>query len=102
MLDPDNVGIAVGISFISYLEVEIHTFEVKRPPSCIFHFVYLDFMENYTISGFAAAILEYGMVMDMLGLCNFMAQIYLERVTNGFLSKKIGLGANFTPPPVKL
>ena len=35
-LDPENIGIAVGISLISCLEAEIHTFEVLRPPSWIF------------------------------------------------------------------
>ena len=35
-LDPENIGIAVGISLISCLEAEIHTFEVWRPPSWIF------------------------------------------------------------------
>ena len=35
-LDPENIGIAVGISLISCLGAEIHAFEVKRPPSWIF------------------------------------------------------------------
>ena len=35
-LDPDNIGIAVGISLISCLEGEIHALEVWRPPSWIF------------------------------------------------------------------
>ena len=35
-LDPENIGIAVGISLISCLEAEIHAFEVWRPPSWIF------------------------------------------------------------------
>ena len=35
-LDPENIGIAVGISLISCLEAEIHPFEVWRPPSWIF------------------------------------------------------------------
>ena len=34
--DPENLGIAVGISLISCLEAEIHAFEVWRPPSWIF------------------------------------------------------------------
>ena len=37
-LDPENIGIAVGISLISCLEAEIHAFEVWRPPSWIFAF----------------------------------------------------------------
>ena len=37
-LDPENKGIAVGISLISCLEAEIHAFEVWRPPSWIFAF----------------------------------------------------------------
>ena len=36
-LDPKNIGIAVGISFIYILEAEIHAFEVLRPPSWITH-----------------------------------------------------------------
>ena len=35
-LDLKNIGIAVGISFISCLGAEIHAFEVWRPPSWIF------------------------------------------------------------------
>ena len=35
-LDPENIGIAVGISLISYLEAEIHAIKVYRPPSWIF------------------------------------------------------------------
>ena len=35
-LDPENIGIAVGISLISCLEAEIHAFEVFWPPSWIF------------------------------------------------------------------
>ena len=36
-LDPENIGIAVGISLIfSRLGAEIHALEVKRPPSWIF------------------------------------------------------------------
>ena len=37
-LDPENIGIAAGISLISCLEAEIHAFEVWRPPSWIFLF----------------------------------------------------------------
>ena len=37
-LDPENIGIAVGISLISCLEVEINAFEFMRPPSWITHF----------------------------------------------------------------
>ena len=35
-LDPENIGIAVGISLISCLGTEIHAFEVWRSPSCVF------------------------------------------------------------------
>ena len=35
-LDPENIGIAVGISLMSCLEAEIHAFEVLRSPSWIF------------------------------------------------------------------
>ena len=35
-LDPENIGVAVGISLISCLQAEIHAFEVLRPPSWIF------------------------------------------------------------------
>ena len=37
-LDPENIGISVGISLISCPEEEIHAFEVLRPPSWITHF----------------------------------------------------------------
>jgi hypothetical protein len=32
-LDPENIGVAVGIPLISCLEAKIHTIEVQRPPS---------------------------------------------------------------------
>ena len=35
-LDPENIGIVVGISLISRLGAEIHALEVKRLPSWIF------------------------------------------------------------------
>ena len=35
-LDPENIGMAVGISLISCLGAEIHAFEVLMPPSWIF------------------------------------------------------------------
>ena len=35
-LDPEYIGITVGIPLISCLEAEIHAFEVLRPPSRIF------------------------------------------------------------------
>ena len=35
-LAPENIGIAVGVSFKSCLEAEIQATEVSRPPSCIF------------------------------------------------------------------
>ena len=34
--DPENIGMAFGISVISGLRAEIHAFEVCRPPSWIF------------------------------------------------------------------
>ena len=37
-LDPENIGIGVGVSLISCLKAEIHAFEVQRPPSWIFPF----------------------------------------------------------------
>ena len=35
-LDPENIGIAVGISLIFCLGAQIHKFEVWRPPSWVF------------------------------------------------------------------
>ena len=43
-------------------------------------------MGNLEISGFAAAILEFRMVMDMPGLCHLIAQTYLGKVSKGFQS----------------
>ena len=51
---------------------------------------YLDFWGNFTISGLAAAILEFWMMMDMPGLCHFIAQTYLGKVTKGYLSTTYG------------
>ena len=39
-LDPEIIGKAVGISLISCLEAEIHTFEVLKPPSWSTHFCF--------------------------------------------------------------
>ena len=36
MLNPENIGIAVGTLLISCLEAEIHASKVYRPPSWIF------------------------------------------------------------------
>ena len=38
LLDLENVGLAVEISFLSHLQAEIKVFPVWRPPSWIFHF----------------------------------------------------------------
>ena len=38
LLDLENVGLAVGTSFISHLEAEIWVFPVWRPPYCSFDF----------------------------------------------------------------
>ena len=52
---------------------------------------YLDFFENFTtISGFAAAILEFGMLMQRPRLCHLIAQTYLWKVTKGYLSTTCG------------
>ena len=37
-LDPENIGIAVGIPLISCLEAEIHAFDVLKPPFWITYF----------------------------------------------------------------
>ena len=50
----------------------------------------LHFMGIFAISGFAAAILEFRMVMDMPGLCHLIAQTYLGKVTKGFQSTQCG------------
>ncbi len=33
--DPDNMGIAFGITTLSFLERELEVFTVWRPPSCV-------------------------------------------------------------------
>ena len=69
--------------------------------------LYLHFMRNFAISGFAAAILEFRMVMDMPGLCHLLAQTYLGKVTKAFQSipcgsemaaKRSVLGVLLPPP----
>ena len=69
--------------------------------------MYLDFFENFTISGFAAAILEFWMMMERPELCHLIAQTYLGKVIKGYLSttcgsefaaKRSAWGGNFTPP----
>ena len=63
-------------------------------------------MENFTSPSFAAAILEFWMVMDRPGWCHAIAQIYIGKLTEGFLSTpcgsemavKISAWGNVTPP----
>ena len=93
-LNFENIGKAVGISLI-YLAWK------QR-----YNGFYFDFTKNFTISGFAAAILEFWMVMDMPVLCHLIADIFRkshQRISvysmwfrNG--SEKISLSGNFTPP----
>ena len=52
--------------------------------------MYFDFFENFTISGFAAAVLEFWMMMERPGLCHLIAQTYLGKVTKGYLSTTCG------------
>ena len=40
LLDPENVGLAVEISFLSHLQAEIKVVPVWRPQSWMFHFRY--------------------------------------------------------------
>ena len=47
-------------------------------------------MGNFAISGFAAAILEFRMVIDIPGLCHLIAQTYLGKATEGFQSTPCG------------
>jgi len=62
----------------------------------------------FAISGFAAAILEFWMVMDIPGLCHLIAQTYLAKVTEGFQSTPSGsktaakrsVWGYFYPPPI--
>ena len=37
-LDPENIGLAIGLSSKSSLGAEIHAFDVLSPPSWILHF----------------------------------------------------------------
>jgi len=41
LLDPENIGIAVGISLLSFIPAEIYVFQVLRLPSWIFNFRFL-------------------------------------------------------------
>ena len=47
-------------------------------------------MGNLVISGFAAAILEFRVGMDLPGLNHLIAQTYLGKVTEGFQSTPCG------------
>ena len=37
-LDPENIGLAIGLSWKSSLGAELHAFDVLRPPSWVLHF----------------------------------------------------------------
>ena len=51
---------------------------------------YEAFVKNFTISGFAAAILDSWMALEMIGLHDFVAQPYSGKVTKAFHSTPSG------------
>ena len=73
-LDPENIGIDVGISLISCLGAEIHALEVKRPPFWIFplpvssHSIRISpsGMQNLKYVGFAVGISVISCVLPCL------------------------------------
>ena len=63
-------------------------------------------VKKFTISGFAAAILDSWMALDLIGLHDIVAQPYLKKVTKAFHStpsgsettaKITGLGVKLSP-----
>ena len=68
----------------------------------------LIFLKILQFSGFAAAILEFWMMMKRPGLFHLIAQTYLGKVTKGYLSttcgsemaaKRSAWGVILPPPP---
>ena len=51
---------------------------------------YEAFVKNFIVSGFAAAILDSWMALDLTGLHDFVAQPYLRKVTEAFHSTPSG------------
>ena len=47
--DPENMGLAVGISLLSCAQAEIQKLQVSRPPSWIFHFRFLS-LRSYIVT----------------------------------------------------
>ena len=73
-----HLGNAVEISLMSHLQAEIQ------------RLLSLYFGELYNFRFFAAAILAFWMMMDMLGWCHLIAQTYLGKVTKGYLFTPCG------------
>ena len=59
---------------------------------------YEAFVKNFTISGFAAAILDSWMALDLIVLHDFVAQPYLGKVTKAFHSTPRGLETTAKKP----
>ena len=53
-------------------------------------------VNSFTISGFAAAILDSSMALDLIGLHHFVALPYLGKVTEAFHSTPSGLEFNYS------
>ena len=70
-LDPENVGVTVGISFLGVTESEI--------PCCML-FMYW----NIFVTGFAAAILDFRVGQELRKMCHSVVQSYLGKVTKAF------------------
>ena len=92
-LDPENVGVAFGILFLRGIQAKLHQ-------------QVWSICKNFTISSFAAAILESWMTLDLIGLHDFVAQPYLEKSHQsvslnskwfGNYSQESGLGVKLLP-----
>ena len=71
MLNPENVGVAVEISFLCAIEAELRLYYAVFAWSDIYYL-------------FAAAILEFWVELEWKQICHFVAQPYLEELTKSF------------------
>ena len=79
------MGVAVGFFILRDIQAKLH-----RQVWSI--------CKNFTISGFAAAILDSWMALDLIGLHGYVAQPYSEKAIEAFHSNLSGLETTAKKP----
>ena len=77
-LDSENMVVAFEISFPGVAELLVHCFVLFK-------------IGNIFITGFAAAIMDCQVGMELRKMCHFVAPSYLGKVTKAFLLSPNGL-----------